>query len=290
MKVHIFREYGQDRITIMEIIGSMPLESTKRLKNFHLIMIESGELEVEVNYKTYHVRRNCTLHLQENDIIRDIQTTKDVKGNHIMFSSGFQTEMRTARKSPINVQLKKQYPFQEFTDEQFGFLSTSLERLKHYINDTSHHYQTIVVKNEVQNLLLDISDRRRKTHEFTPDNSSRQEMIMQSFKRLMDSHCNEHHDVKWYADTMLITPDYLSKITKEFEGTSARTMINDKLTDYAKILMSQPELSLKEISERLNFPDQSGFARFFKSNTGQSPKEFRKKLTGGETSEDYTSV
>lgn len=286
MKVHTFREYGQERITIREIIGSMPIESTKRLKNFHLIIIESGELTVEVNYRTYHVRRNCTLHLQENDIIRNINTSKDVKGNHILFSSGFQTEMRTARKSPINVQLKKEYPFQEFTAEQFEFLSVSLERLKRYIENTSHHYQSIVVKNEVQNLLLDISDRRRKVHELTLENTSRQEMIMQSFRRLLDSHCNEHHDVKWYADTLLITPDYLSKIIREYEGMSARTLINEKLTAYAKILMSQPELTLKEISERLNFPDQSGFARFFKSNTGESPKEFRKKLTDGETSAD----
>ena len=36
--------------------------------------------------------------------------------------------------------------------------------------------------------------------------------------------------------------------------------------------------TLKEISDRLNFPDQSGFGRFFRSNTGKSPKEFRQEL------------
>ena len=44
--------------------------------------------------------------------------------------------------------------------------------------------------------------------------------------------------------------------------------------------MLQSDLSLKEISDRLNFPDQSSFGRFFRNNTGQSPKEYRKKLTG----------
>lgn len=286
MKEHIFKEYGQDRIIVREIIGSMALEATKRLDNFHLILIDSGELTVEVNYRTYHVGRHSTLHLQTNDIIRNINTTKDIKGCHIQFSSEFQTEMRTSRKSPINVQLKKEYPFQEFTEDQYEFLSVSIERLKAYIDDTTHLYQPIVVKNEVQNLLLNISDRRRKVHEITNDNSSRQDMILQSFKRLVDSHSHERHDVKWYADTLLITPDYLSKIIREHEGKSAREIINEKIISSAVYMMKQPGLSLKEISERLNFPDQSGFARFFKSNTGQSPKEFRKKLTGIETSED----
>jgi AraC-like DNA-binding protein len=44
--------------------------------------------------------------------------------------------------------------------------------------------------------------------------------------------------------------------------------------------MMQSDLTLKEISDKLNFPDQSSFGRFFKNNTGQSPKEYRRTLTG----------
>lgn len=44
--------------------------------------------------------------------------------------------------------------------------------------------------------------------------------------------------------------------------------------------MKQSDLTLKEISDRLNFPDQSSFGRFFKSNTGQSPRTYRKGLAG----------
>ena len=44
--------------------------------------------------------------------------------------------------------------------------------------------------------------------------------------------------------------------------------------------MQQSDLTLKEISDKLHFPDQSSFGRFFKSNTGQSPRTYRKGLTG----------
>ena len=56
--------------------------------------------------------------------------------------------------------------------------------------------------------------------------------------------------------------------------------INRSIIDKAKFMMKQSDLTLKEISDRLHFPDQSSFGRFFKSNTAQSPKEFRKGLTG----------
>jgi AraC-like DNA-binding protein len=45
-------------------------------------------------------------------------------------------------------------------------------------------------------------------------------------------------------------------------------------------MLKNLDLSIKEISLRLNFPDQSSFGRFFKSITGQSPKAFREGLTG----------
>ena len=44
--------------------------------------------------------------------------------------------------------------------------------------------------------------------------------------------------------------------------------------------MRQSNLTLKDISDKLNFPDQSSFGRFFKNNTGQSPKDYRKGMNG----------
>ena len=44
---------------------------------------------------------------------------------------------------------------------------------------------------------------------------------------------------------------------------------------YKRQLLNEPCLSVTEIAELLNFADQSYLSRFFKKNTGISPKEFR---------------
>ena len=282
MITHIFTEYGQQRITIHEISGSIDLDAPLKLHNYHLIMVESGSITVDLNFKIYDMTENSTLHISACDTIRKIVLSRNIKGYHIVFSSEFQNEMRTIRKSPINLQLKKEFPFQKFSKEEYGYLHDCVKRAIRYIELPSHHYRSIVVKNEIQNLLLDISDKRRTDNQLSPDQDSQNhnETIRKRFRALIDGYCSEHHQVNWYADTQKISPDYLSKIIREYDGTSASIWIHKSIIETAKSLLKNPDLSIKEISLRLNFPDQSSFGRFFKNITGQSPKAFREGLTG----------
>ena len=276
----IYREFEQDRISIYEIKDRIELEGSVKAHNYHLIMLTSGEMTIDINHRVFRMKPSSTLHISAGEMISMIGTSREINGYHIVFSPEFQTEMRTTRRSPISLQLKKEFPYQEFTEKEYEFLLTAVKRLIIYIEATSHHYQPIVVKNEVHNLLLNISSKRRQVHGYAIGNANHQEMIRERFRSLVEGHSIEQHSVSWYADALKISPDYLSKIIREYDGTSARVWINRDLVSKAEYIMQQSDLSLKEISDRLNFPDQSSFGRFYKSNTGQSPKEFRRKLTG----------
>jgi AraC-like DNA-binding protein len=96
------------------------------------------------------------------------------------------------------------------------------------------------------------------------------------FKNLVAGNSDRQHSVSWYANAMFISPDYLSKIIREYDGTSARAWINASIIEKANFLMMQSNLTLKEISDKLNFPDQSSFGRFFKSNTGMTLSDYRR--------------
>lgn len=280
MQRYIYKEFNQDRIQIYEIKGNIDIEGPIRVHNYHLILLTSGKMTVDINFRVFRMQPHSSIHISGGEMIRITDTSKDISGYHIVFSPEFQTEIRTTRKSPISIQLKKEFPYQEFTPNEYDFLLTSIERTIIYINNTSHCYQSIVVKNEIHSLLLNISNKRRQVYGCTIDNANHQEMIRERFRNLVESHSSEQHSVSWYADVLRISPDYLSKIIREYDGTSARVWIINAIISKARFLMHQSDLSIKEISGKLNFPDQSSFGRFFKSNTGQSPKEYRKELTG----------
>ena len=100
--------------------------------------------------------------------------------------------------------------------------------------------------------------------------------LKEHFRHLLHQHCREQHEVSFYAEQLCVTPDYLSKVMRNFSGRSAVKWINHSLIMEAKILLRKPEMTIQTIAETLHFSDQSAFGKFFKKHTGMSPLSYRK--------------
>lgn len=107
---------------------------------------------------------------------------------------------------------------------------------------------------------------------------SRKQVLCHRFMQLVREFGRQEHQVAFYAEKLCISPRYLHQITNQYmQGRSPKELIDEQLTAEIEVLLNQPELSVSEIAERLHFADQSYLTRFFKKNTGKSPKEFRLK-------------
>jgi AraC-like DNA-binding protein len=87
-----------------------------------------------------------------------------------------------------------------------------------------------------------------------------------------------HRSVGFYADRLNVTPKYFSEVIKKQTGKTAGEWIDDAVLLEAKVLLQDIDLGIAQISDRLNFCDQSVFGKFFKTHTGISPIEYRKAL------------
>jgi AraC-like DNA-binding protein len=67
----------------------------------------------------------------------------------------------------------------------------------------------------------------------------------------------------------------MTTLIKKTSGRSAMDWINDYVIMEAKNLLRYSEMSIQEISEYLNFSNQSFFAQYFKRVTGCSPSDYR---------------
>ncbi|MEH7418062.1 helix-turn-helix transcriptional regulator [Neobacillus drentensis] len=74
-----------------------------------------------------------------------------------------------------------------------------------------------------------------------------------------------------------ISPNYGLEVFQKIYHMSPRKYLSDLKLQEAKILLQQPEISLKEIANRLGYKNLSHFSRQFKRWTGLNPTEFRKK-------------
>lgn len=108
-------------------------------------------------------------------------------------------------------------------------------------------------------------------------NSSRNEIIRDDFLRLLQVNFSKEHSVDFYAKKMCYSTKYLSAVIKNTTGKSPSRWIADYIVLEAKTLLKDTDMTAQQISEKLNFPSQSFFGKYFKLRTGLSPLEYRKE-------------
>lgn len=107
--------------------------------------------------------------------------------------------------------------------------------------------------------------------------TSRAQQIFDRFMTLLHTYHDRERCIGFYADKMCLTPKYLSCAIKTCSGKSASDWINEYVILEAKMMLRYTMLTVQEISNRLNFPTQSAFGKYFKQQIGICPKQYRAK-------------
>lgn len=81
--------------------------------------------------------------------------------------------------------------------------------------------------------------------------------------------------VTYVAETLNVSPGYLSGLLKTLTGQSTQQHIHEKLIEKAKEKLSTTDLSVSEIAYELGFEHSQSFSKLFKMKTSLSPLEFR---------------
>ena len=84
--------------------------------------------------------------------------------------------------------------------------------------------------------------------------------------------------VQYIAESLNVSPGYLSSLLKVLTGQSTQQHIHDKLIEKAKGKLAATDLSVSEIAYELGFEHPQSFSRLFKTKTNLSPLEFRESF------------
>ena len=105
---------------------------------------------------------------------------------------------------------------------------------------------------------------------------TRAEAIFANFIHLLEQNFRTQRRVSWYAEQLCITPKYLSEIVKKISLRTPNDWIDSYVILEARVLLKNTTKSIKEITDELNFPNQSFLGKYFKEHVGVSPSEYRK--------------
>lgn len=104
-----------------------------------------------------------------------------------------------------------------------------------------------------------------------------QRQVFERFIELLDIYYTHERSVQFYAKRLSMSAKYLSMISQSIVGKSASVVISQYVAFRVKQLLYRSQLTIKQVSEMLNFPTQSFFGRYFKRIVGCSPRQYMKQ-------------
>ena len=102
--------------------------------------------------------------------------------------------------------------------------------------------------------------------------------VLVNYRRLIDQHFAQKHQVAEYADLLSVSANYLNVLCGKHLGLSALALINKRIVLETKRRLMDSQMSVSEIAYSLGFNEMSYFSRFFKRMAGCTPGEFREQM------------
>ena len=125
-------------------------------------------------------------------------------------------------------------------------------------------------------MIYDVSNVIYRLQAASSSRQTRAEAIFTSFIKLVEDNFRKERRVGWYAEQLCITPKYLSETVKTVSKRTPIAWIDNYVTLEIRVMLKNTNMSIKEISQYLHFPNQSFLGKFFKERVGVSPSRYRR--------------
>ena len=234
-----------------------------------------GELHVRISLKEYTLRPDMFCVIITGMIFEVLSISNDFRGFMIATRTNFMpvTEKTTQVMSFYKC-LQSRHCFVLEEKEVMAFVGV-YHSIKATLQELDHPCRIPMLQSYVQILYYRMLPIVLKEEESRSKYShTRQEEIFQRFIGEVEKHYRKERSVKFYADLLCISPKYLSTVIYKISQQLAGEWIDAYVILEAKTLLKSGRLTIQQISEQLNFSNQSFFGKFFKRCAGMSPKEY----------------
>jgi AraC-like DNA-binding protein len=181
----------------------------------------------------------------------------------------------------------KQYDFWDYSLNESLFLSEKEEAIiVAIIKNIEHEYHSNIDKFSKKIIishieaLLNYADRFYHRQFITREKANHH--ILERLENLLADYFDSDDliskglpTVAYVAQSLNLSPKYLSSLLKVLTGQNTQHHIHEKLIEKAKEKLLTTELSISEIAYDLGFEHLQSFSKLFKAKTKQSPLEFR---------------
>lgn len=254
-------------------------EGPFRTEEFNLILILKGSVKGRINLHEIEIGKHSVLFTAPNVVKQMIYKSEDCKFAGFAFSSSFLAQIGIPQKRQdilellSNVRIPHIRLSKEECENIFGYFK-NISRIYAQTESKTLSYTEELIHTNFLSVFYELGNIARRYKKINNKFSRKEDMVMQ-FGTLAVKHFKERKQLQYYADQVYVTPKYLTETVKEITGKTAGEILDELLMKEAKLLLRDSGKDIGEISNLLNFSDQSFFGKYFKRHAGVSPKQFR---------------
>lgn len=275
-------EFGfcfQDNLLITDQVEAIErFRHPCRIYAITILVCISGEAECIINLNYYHIKKNMIVVAFPDDIIQ-VKAAQHLDAYAVLIFSTLLNDLglNFGQRSDFYLRIRQNAACQ-LSRNQVTPLKPYYTLLYDNILNTTEETPEII-KGLLRAFCCSIISKMHLSQPQEEQNKmerpNRNKQLFNDFMALVKQYHTQHRGVKFYAEKLCLTPNYLSGSVKDYTGKTATEWVNDFVILEAKIMLKDSNLSIQEISYQLNFPDQSAFGKYFKQLVGVGPKHYR---------------
>ncbi|GLU45187.1 AraC family transcriptional regulator [Allomuricauda sp. NBRC 101325] len=261
---------------VEEVSDKSKFQVLPHRKTFHdFFYLRKGSSIRSKGLDTYEIKAPCIFILPAYQITEHKKLSEDVEGFYCHFDERIFTTLPNKYLSQHFAFFQYQSnPVINLTEEDVKVMEPILERLLYLYKDITSNNESLVstylltLFEELKTNLPSVS---------TSENKNSFYQITKKYKQALTEHVYDFKQIHDYAQLLNVTPNYLNKCVKMATNKTAQDLLKEMLILEAKTLIKHSNLNVSEIAVKLCNQTPSNFARFFKNQTGLTPKQYAQK-------------
>jgi len=277
-------EYNKN-IYILDDLKSLYEETTPRqmlIEGFVFGIVLQGSVRIIIDNVEYTLEKGDIFACNPHNILERSMVSMDLKVLGFFATPDYAARLlHNIHVDWSFLMIAKTHEIIHAQDDELERLVAYIELLRKKLNATMSNGKEESISLLIQSMGLEVFDiRERQQQQPHHTDFSPAENLVQRFMLMLaesSQHGTPYLNVNGYAERLNVSAKYFSAVCKKILGKTASEVIKEDIINTATVLLHDNSLSIKQISDRLGFANQSHFGTFFRRHMGgKSPQQVRK--------------
>ena len=253
-----------------------------RSNTYSIILLEKGEASYKIGLSDYQIHSG-SLYCMAPQHLRYYRRLSDWEGYVLVFVPAF-----LEPHPPLQQLVQNLAGFQFGTQVVLSLDPDQLDQARQLfaqLHQVAYQHSPLrfaKIRAALELLLVTLTEWYQQAPSAN-DAHSPQDRLVMAFDQLLEQYLyqltrqqsKQRLTIQQMAQQLHVHPSYLGEVLKATTGHTPKQRLSQRLTLEAKALLHNTDLSIAQIGDLLHMPDPSNFSKFFKTQTGLTPKKYR---------------